>query len=86
MPLSVPAGRVPSQFGTLPQSNFRRAMIRPVRLATQATKTCFARSTPIVVVSISTSLLIVKNELQQFNLGTSMPVGKRTGRVWEVLL
>ncbi len=86
MPLPVPASRVSSQFRRLPQSNFCLTMIRLVRSATQATKTCFARSTPIVVISISTSLLTVKNELQQFNLGTSMPVGKRTGRAWEVLL
>jgi hypothetical protein len=57
-----------------------------VQSATQATKTFFARSTPTVVVSILTSLLAIKNELQQFNLGIKMPAGKLTGRVGEVLL
>ena len=81
------AGRQwPSQVRKPTRLNSRRAMIRPVQSATQATKTFFAKSTPTVVLSILTYLPAVKNELQQFNIGTWMPGGKPTGWVGEVLL
>jgi len=86
MPITVPAGRVPSQARKPTRLNSCRDTIRPAQSATQATKTFFARSTPTVVVSILTSLLAIQIDFQQFNLGTSMPGGKPTGRVGEVLL
>jgi len=84
--VTVPVGSVPSQLRKPALLNSRCATILPAPFDTRATKTFFARSTPTVVASILTSLLAVKNELQQFNLGIKMPGGKPTGWVGEVFL
>ena len=79
MPINVPAGNVPNQLRKPGRLNSRRSTTRPAQSATPATKTFVGRSAPTVVASTLTSLLTVKNELQQFNPGIKIPGGKPTG-------